>query len=156
MNDWTTHPIIIGDFSLKRVRKISNRITSIYSLNSRLVFGGNESFFHRTFLGGVQQTDYFSNTIPFNGIRRMELNTSSVGVGRLEFRLRMWEKIFISVVGDIGMYSNDNLFFTNQKTIFGYGLNAAYDSVVGPLEFNLSFPSQDRDVLPYLSLGYWF
>lgn len=156
MNDWTTHPIIIGDFSLKRVREISKRITYIYSLNSRLVFGGGESFPHRTFLGGVQQTDYFSNTIPFNGIRRMELNTSSVGVGRLEFRLRMWEKIFISVVGDIGMYSNDNLFFTNQKTIFGYGLNAAYNSVVGPLELNLSFSSQDRDVLPYLSLGYWF
>jgi NTE family protein len=156
LTDWTTNPVFIGDFSLKRARAISERITFTYSLNSRLVFGGNESFFHRTFLGGVQQTDYFSNTLTFNGIRRMELNTGSVGVGRLEFRLKMWEKIFVSITGDMGMYSNDNLFFTNQKTIFGYGLNAAYNSVVGPLEFNLSFSSLDRDVLPYLSLGFWF
>ena len=86
----------------------------------------------------------------------MELNTSSVGIGRLEFRLKMWEKIFVSLSGEIGMYSNENLFFVNQKTIFGYGLNAAYNSAVGPLEFNLSFSSLDKDLLPYLSLGFWF
>ena len=156
LNDWTTDPIIIGDFYLKRARAVSDRITYIYSLNSRMVFGRDESYFHHTFLGGVQQTDYFSNTLPFNGIRRMELNTSSVGIGRLEFRLKMWEKIFVSLSGEIGMYSNENLFFVNQKTIFGYGLNAAYNSAVGPLEFNLSFSSLDKDLLPYLSLGFWF
>jgi NTE family protein len=156
LTNWTTNPVFIGDFYLKQAMAISDRITYIYSLKSRLVFGSNESYFYHSFLGGVQQTDYFNNSIPFNGIRRMELNTSSVGVGRLEFRLKMWEKIFVSLSGDIGMYSNDNLFFTNQKTILGYGLNAAYNSVVGPLEFNLSFSGQDKEMLPYLSLGFWF
>jgi NTE family protein len=121
-----------------------------------MIFGNNESFFHRTYLGGVQQTDYFENSIPFNGIRRMELSTGSVGIGRLEGRLRMWEKLYISLTGDLGIYSEDNLFITNQKSIFGFGLNAAYDSAVGPLEFNLSFSSGYKNVIPFLSLGYWF
>jgi len=96
------------------------------------------------------------NNIPFNGLRRMEINTGSVGTCRLEFRLRMWEKLYVSLTGDYGLYSEDNLIITNQQSIYGYGLNAAYDSVVGPLELNLSFSSYNRDLIPFLSLGYWF
>jgi NTE family protein len=151
-----SNPVMIGDFFFKRARSISDRVTFLYSVKSRMIFGNNESFFHRTYLGGVQQTDYFENSIPFNGIRRMELSTGSVGIGRMEGRLRMWEKLYISLTGDLGIYSEDNLFITNQKSIFGFGLNAAYDSAVGPLEFNLSFSSGYKNVIPFLSLGYWF
>ena len=156
INNANTEPVMIGDFFFKRARSISDRVALLYTFNSRMIFGKNESFFHRTYLGGVQQTDYFDNTIPFNGFRRMEINTGSVGAGRLEARLRMWDKLFVSATGDIGMYSEDNLFFTNKKTIYGFGMNFAYDSVVGPLEFNLSFSSAERDLIPFLSLGYWF
>ncbi|MEI6275486.1 MAG: patatin-like phospholipase family protein [Prolixibacteraceae bacterium] len=150
------NPIIIGDFQFKRARSVSDRITLLYSIKSRLIFGGNESFYHHTYMGGVQQSDYFENTIGFNGVRRMEISTGSVGVGRIEARLRMWEKVFISATGDIGMYSEDNLFLTNQKTIYGFGLNAAYNSAVGPLEFNLSYSNFSNEVLPFLSLGFFF
>ncbi len=156
MNNNTLSPILIGDFLFKRARSVSDRITIIYSLNSRLVFGSDESFFHHTYLGGVQQTDYFENTLPFNGLRRMAIGSGSVGVGRLEARLKMWEKIYVSLSGDMGMYSNDNLFITNQKTIYGFGFNAAYDSAVGPLQLNMSMSSYDNNLLPFLSLGYWF
>ena len=150
------NPIIIGDFQFKRARSVSDRITLLYSIKSRLIFGGNESFYHHTYMGGLEQTDYFENTIGFNGVRRMEISTGSVGVGRIEARLRMWEKVFISATGDIGMYSEDNLFLTNQKTIYGFGLNAAYNSAVGPLEFNLSYSNFSNEVLPFLSLGFFF
>ncbi len=148
--------LVIGDFQFKRARSVSDRVTILYSIDSRLIFGGKESFFHHTYIGGLQQTDYFEHTIPFNGVRRMEISTGSVGVGRLEGRLRMWEKFFVSATGDIGMYSTDNLFITNQKTIWGFGLNAAYNSAVGPLEFNLSYSTYTGNVLPFVSLGFWF
>lgn len=156
LNSGNFDPILICDFLFKRARSVSDRITLLYSINSRMILGGNESFFHHSYLGGVQQTDYFDNNIPFNGLKRSELMTRSVGVGRLEARLRMWEKIYVSASGDFGMYSMDNIFLSNQKTIFGFGMNVAYNSVVGPLELNLSFSNKDKDVLPFLSLGYWF
>ncbi len=148
--------VVIGSFQFKRARSVSDRVTLLYGIDSRLIFGGNESFFHHTYIGGLQQTDYFENTIGFNGVRRMQISSSSVGVGRLEARLRMWEKVYLSLSGDVGMYSTDNLFLTDQKTIYGFGLNAAYNSAVGPLEFNMSFSSIDNEVLPFLSLGFWF
>jgi len=156
LNNGNNNPILIGDFSFKRARSVSDRITLLYSLNSRLIFGKEESYFHRSFLGGVQQTNYMENNMPFNGLHRMEINTSSVGAARLEARLRLWEKLYISAVGDFGLYSEENLLLTNQKTIFGFGLNGAYDSVVGPIELNLSFTSFNKDFIPFLSLGYWF
>jgi len=155
-NNGKNSPLLIGDFAFKRARSISDRITLIYSINSRLIFGQNESYFHRTFLGGVQQTNYMENNMLFNGLHRIELNTSSAGTARLEARLRMWEKIYISAMGDFGVYSEESLMLTNQKTIYGFGVKAAYDSVVGPLEVNLSFSSFNKDFIPFLSLGYWF
>ncbi len=156
LNNGNNNPILIGDFSFKRARSVSDRITLLYSINSRIIFGQTESYFHRSFLGGVQQTNYMENNIPFNGLHRMEINTSNIGVARLETRLRMWEKIYISAVGDFGLYSEENLLLTNQKTIFGFGLNGAYDSAVGPIELNLSYTSFNKDFIPFLSLGYWF
>lgn len=156
LNKWSTNPVMIGDFVYARARSLSDRIALRYGLDSRLVFGKNESFFHRTNVGGVKQPDYFENNIAFNGLRRMEFLTGSIGVGRLEVRLRMWEKIYVSLSGDMGMYSEENFFFSNQTTIYGYGLNFAYDSVVGPLMLNFSMSSVDKTILPFVSLGFWF
>ncbi len=156
LNNWNTNPVMVGDFVYARARSLSDRIALRYGLDSRLIIGKNESFFHRTYVGGVKQPDYFENNIAFNGLRRMEFMTGSIGVGRLEARLRMWEKLYVSLTGDVGMYSEDNLFFSNQTTIYGYGFNVAYDSVVGPLMLNLSMSSVDRTILPFFSLGFWF
>jgi len=156
LNNGNNNPVLIGNFFLKRARSISDRVTILYSINSRLIFGGIDSYFHKTFLGGVQQTNYMDNSVPFNGLRRMEISIGSVGTSRLEARLRMWERLYISATGDIGFYSENNLFLTDQKTIYGFGVNAAYDSVVGPLEFNMSFSSVNKNLVPFLSLGYWF
>jgi NTE family protein len=156
LNKWSTSPVMIGDFVYARARSLSDRIVLRYGLDSRLVFGENESFFHRTNVGGLKQPDYFENNIAFNGLRRMELMTGSIGVGRLEARLKMWEKVYVSLSGDFGMYSEDNLFFSKYTTIYGYGFNVAYDSVVGPLMMNLSMSSVDKSILPFFSLGFWF
>lgn len=156
LNTWPDNPVMMGDLFYSRARSLSDRITLRYGLDSRLVLGQNESFFHRTNVGGVSQPDYFGNNIAFNGLRRMQFLTGSIGVGRLEARLRMWEKIYVALSGDYGMYSEDNFFFTNQETIYGIGLNISYDSVVGPMMVHFSRSSLDKTILPFLSLGFWF
>lgn len=156
LNNGNSTPIVISDIAFKSARSFSDRITLLYAINSRLIYGKKESYFHRTFLGGSQQIDYMDNNIPFNGLYRLEINTGNVIAGRLETRLRMWEKIYFSAVGDFGIYSDDDFVYGNGKTIYGFGLNAAYDSVVGPLEFNISLSNYNKDIIPFLSLGYWF
>jgi NTE family protein len=156
LNSWPDDPVMVCDFMYSRARSLSDRIALRYGFDSRLVLGQNESFFHRTNVGGVSQPDYFGNNIPFNGVKRMQFQTGSIGVGRLEARLRLWEKIYVSMSGDYGLYSEDNFFFTNQETIWGVGLNIAYDSVVGPMMINLSRSNLNKELLPFLSLGFWF
>jgi NTE family protein len=156
INTGSSNPILIGDFAFKRASSFSDRITILYSINSRIIYGKNESFFHKAFMGGSQQMDYLDNNLPFNGLYRMQINANNVFTGGLEARLRMWEKIYISATGDFGAYSEDDFIYGNGQTIYGFGLNAAYDSVVGPLEVNFSFSNYNKDILPFLSLGFWF
>jgi NTE family protein len=150
------NPFLIGDFVFKRARSFSDRITVLYTINSRLIYGKNESFFHKTFLGGSPQTNYMENNMPFNGLYRMQLSTNNVFAGRLETRLRLWEKIYFALIGDFGLYSEDDFIYGNGKPVYGFGMNAAYDSLVGPMEINLSFSNYNKDIIPFLSLGYWF
>jgi len=156
MNTGSSNPILIGDFAFKRARSFSDRITILYAINSRIIYGKNESFLHKAFMGGSQQMDYLDNNLPFNGLYRMQINANNVFTGRIEARLRMWEKIYLSATGDFGAYSEDDFIYGNGQTIYGFGLNAAYDSVVGPLELNFSFSNYNKDILPFLSLGFWF
>ncbi len=157
VNNTEYNPYIIGNFSLLTTKSVTDRLTFLPSFNARLVLGENESFFHRSFLGGVQQTDYLNVQVPFYGLRRMQIITGSVGVIGLETRYRMWKKAYLSLIGQVGTYSEDNYFFTNNSWVYGSGLRLGlYNNMIGPLEFMISTSNRNGQFIPFFSLGYWF
>ena len=127
------------------------------SFYSRMVMGEGESFFHKTFLGGVQQIDYLDVQVPFYGLRRMEIITASVGTLSLETRINVWNKVYLSLVGQAAAYSDDNTFVTNSSWIYGTGLRLSFlNNMVGPFELMGSISSYNKTFSPFLSIGYWF
>jgi NTE family protein len=151
------NPYFIGNFSVLTSKSFTNRLTILPSLNTRFILGDNESFFHRTFFGGVQQTDYLNVQVPFYGLRRMEIITGSTGVASLETRYRIGQKLYLSLIGQVGTYSEDNSFFTNNTWIYGSALKISFSNkLVGPIDFTISTSDQNNFLIPFFSLGYWF
>jgi NTE family protein len=86
----------------------------------------------------------------------MELIADNVALIRLDLRLRMWEKVFASLITNLRMYSDQFSPFMDGNIMIGGGVAFSYNSVVGPIEFSISTSNLNNKITPYFSLGYTF
>ncbi len=158
-NGWTYNkktPVGLFGFSIKGANRISDRLTLLPSFYSQFTSASTAPVYYRSFIGGFQRTNYFGGYIPFAGLRRMELSADNAAIARLDLRLRMWQKVFVSVDSNVGMYGDSTSPFTKGNFMVGGGLSIAYDSVVGPIEFNISTSNLNQKITAFFALGYYF
>ena len=149
-------PLAVFGLTFKGVKKISNRIALLPSFYSQFTLASEAPIYYKSYIGGFQKTNYFGIYLPFAGLRRMELSADNVALVRLDLRLRMWQKVFVSLNPNIGMYGDQASPFTEGNFITGGGFSIAYDSVVGPIEFNIGSSNIHSKVNAFFSLGYSF
>jgi NTE family protein len=158
-NGWTYKtktPVPIMNFSVKMAKRISDRITLLPSFYSQLTFASIAPIYYRSYIGGLQKTNNFGVYLPFAGLRRMELTANNVALVRLDFRLRMWQKIYTSLISNVGWYRTTIAQVREDNLMFGGGLSIAYDSMVGPIEFNICSSNLNSKLTAFFSLGYYF
>jgi len=158
-NGWTyagTSPVAHLGFSVAGAKQISNRIVLLPSFYSQFTFASTSPVYYRSYIGGLQRTSYFGVYIPFAGLRRMELSADNVALVSLNARLRMWQKVYVSALTNVGMYGDNSSPFIEGNYIVGGGFSIAYDSVVGPIEFNITTSNLNQKLTAFFSLGYCF
>jgi len=158
-NGWTyagSSPVGILGFTVKGAKQISDRIVLLPAFYTQLTLASVAPVYYRSYIGGYQRTNYFGVYIPFAGLRRMELSADNVALVRLDLRLRMWQNVFVSLNPNIGIYGNQNTPFIDGNLMVGGGFSVAYDSMVGPIELNLSTSNINQKLTAFFSLGYCF
>jgi NTE family protein len=158
-NGWNLNgktPVILLGFTVKGASQISERLVFLPSFQTQFTLASEVPVYYRSFVGGFQQTNYFGTYLPFAGLRRMELIADNVALIRLDLRLRMWEKVFASLITNLRMYSDQFSPFMDGNIMIGGGVAFSYNSVVGPIEFSISTSNLNNKITPYFSLGYTF
>jgi NTE family protein len=158
-NGWLLNegnPFMPVKLNIQFAKSFGSRFTILPSAKGRIIIGSGEPVYYKSFVGGVEQTDYLNAQVPFIGLRRMELMTRNVAVGEMDFRFRFWESIYLTLNTNLGFYGNDNDFLTKGDVLAGGGVTLSYDSMVGPVELMVSSSNISNDPSVFLSLGYWF
>jgi len=158
-NGWTytgKSPLALMGLTAKVVKKISDRLTFLPSFYSQFTLAKTAPVYYKSYIGGFQRTNYFGVYLPFAGLRRMELSADNVALVRLDLRLRLWQKFYLTANPNFGMYGNSISPFIEGNFMVGGGFSFAYDSMVGPIEFNLSSSNINNKVTAFFSLGYYF
>ena len=158
-NGWTYNgksPLALLGFTIKGARQISDRLVLLPSFYSQFTFASVAPIYYRSYVGGFQKTNYFGVYLPFAGLRRMELSADNVALVRLDLRMRMWEKVYVSLNPNIGIYGDSISPFIKGNFMIGGGVSISYDSVVGPIEFYLSTSNLNSKITAFFSLGYYF
>jgi NTE family protein len=86
----------------------------------------------------------------------MELSADNAAYVALDLRVKLWQKIYSTLISNIGVYNDQNLDQQDGKFMIGGGISVAYDSVVGPVELIFSTSNLNNQITPYFSLGYYF
>lgn len=158
-NGWTytgKAPLTMLGFTVKGAQQLSDRLVLLPSFYSQFTLASVAPIYYRSYIGGLQRTNYFGVYLPFAGLRRMELSTDNVALARLDLRLRMWQKVFVSLNSNVGMYSDSLSPFVEGNYMLGGGFSIAYDSMVGPIEFNVSTSNLNQRIVAFFSFGYCF
>jgi NTE family protein len=158
-NGWNYNghsPFAVLGFNIKIAKQLSERIVLLPAMNTQLSFASASPVFYRSYIGGFQKTNYFGNYLPFAGLKRMELSADKVAYIAMDLRVKMWQKIYSTLISNIGVYNDRSIDPQGGKFMIGGGISVAYDSVVGPVELILSTSNLNNQITTYFSLGYYF
>lgn len=106
-------------------------------------------------LGGSEYNTELMNP-EFNGLRQKELPTNSVVKGGLSLQYRVMKKFYIAPSFTYGKISDELSPFNDSFDMFGYALNLGYESLIGPININISRNNQLDFSRIYFSIGFKF
>jgi NTE family protein len=112
-------------------------------------------FLYNHFLGGTREN--IGNTIPFNGLKFMELFDTNIFTYQIKIRNEIWSNNYLSIALDVGNAApNFDELFSFNDTMYGYSISYSLNTPLGQMEFHLSKNDNNKGIIPFISVGYLF
>ncbi|ALR31379.1 patatin [Chryseobacterium sp. IHB B 17019] len=106
-------------------------------------------------LGGSEYN--FSGTNPeFNGLRQKEIPANSFAKLRMDVQYNIYKHLYLTPSFQYGRGSDELSPFKNSTGFYGYGLNLGYESILGPININVSKNNIINFWRVYFSIGFKF
>ncbi|MDH6347718.1 patatin-like phospholipase family protein [Parabacteroides sp. PH5-46] len=142
--------------SFMSVFPVTSHLSLIPSVYGRALIGGNLAYPYLNAIGGEVFGKYMPQQMPFAGVNQLELVDNLTGIVRLHVRQRIYQRHFVSLIGNYGVSHDDLLELFKGSNLWGASIGYAYNSMAGPLSANLSISNRNKKVLFYLNLGFNF
>jgi len=107
-------------------------------------------------VGGLNPRNYVETHISFTGVNFIQNWGLYSWIVKTKLQYQLMDKIYLIGMADVGV--NTMVFeelFWEKNIMFGYGLTAAYNSFVGPIEFSVMGSNLNPSATFFLSVGFW-
>ena len=151
-------PAHIVQFDASKVFRTGKVLDIIPSVYARFAFGENMPMVFMNLAGGSLAGRYLEQQVPFIGVNHAIALENKMFKADLKFRFHLTDNNWLSLNGSIVKHSDaidSDLLWTGQ-TISGVSLEYAYNTIMGPLKFNVHYSDLTRKVGAYFSFGYDF
>ena len=154
-------PVLSGRLDLRAALPLAGRFTFLPDLRLRSIshFGGHarEDLLHTNFVGGRLAGRYFEDQLPFFAYSRTVIAGDYLVDASAAVRFNPAGRFFVSAMAGV-LYDSDTvrgLFSTLRPGGWGLGLEAAYDTIGGPIRLGLHW-SDRQGWGAFLTLGFDF
>lgn len=113
-------------------------------------------FLNQKYNLGGSEYNYDVLNPEFNGLRQKELPMNSVAKAGISLQYRIMKKLYITPSFSYGKVSEEFSPFNDSFEMFGYGVNLGYESLLGPINLNISRNNQLDFSRIYFSIGFKF
>jgi NTE family protein len=138
------------------VAPLTSHLSLLPSIYFRALIGESLAYPFLNAIGGERAGRYLPQQLPFTGTTQIEIVDNIVGVVRLNLRQRIFDRHYISLIGNYGVTNNKLPGLFSGSNLWGGGIEYAYNSIAGPLSANFSLSNRHKAVIFYLNLGYYF
>jgi NTE family protein len=113
-------------------------------------------FLNQKYNIGGSEYNYDLLNPEFNGLRQKELPMNSVAKLGVSLQYRIMKKLYLTPSFSYGKVSEEFSPFNDSFEMFGYGVNLGYESLIGPININISRNNQLDFSRIYFSIGFKF
>lgn len=151
-------PVYIAQMDFSKVIRCSDRLSFIPQIHARFNIGENVPLVFMNLAGGSIKGRYVEQQIPFMGVNFATPLDDKMVMARTDFRLQLTRNNYLTAVANFLKDSDDfssDLLWTGG-THCGFGLEYGYDSIIGPVTFNVHWSDIQHSVGAYFSVGFNF
>ena len=146
-------------FDTKRVFGGDN-VAFIPSLNIRMLFGDPAPVPYINTMGGSLAGRYLDQQMPFMGINNPAAMDRILGLGRADMRFKLYRNNYLTATYNYAISTDRLEYFEDwDEKVYGFhgvGLQYTYNSIIGPLSFNVHWSDYTKKVGTYVSIGFDF
>ncbi|MDH6356673.1 patatin-like phospholipase family protein [Parabacteroides sp. PF5-9] len=153
-NDQTPFSALGADFMA--VAPLTHHLSLLPSIYGRTLIGRNHAFPYLNTLGGETFGKYLPQQLPFAGINHMEVFNNSIVVVRMHLRQQLWERHYLSLIGNYGLHHHDFFHLLDGEDVWGGSIGYAYNSIAGPISAHFGMSNRNSKVQFYLNMGFNF
>ena len=113
-------------------------------------------FLNQKYNLGGSEYNYDLLNPEFNGLRQKELPMNSVAKAGISLQYRIMKRLYLTPSFTYGKVSEELSPFNDSFEMFGYGVNLGYESLIGPININISRNNQLDFSRIYFSIGFKF
>lgn len=128
----------------------------IPSFNVRFLFGNDIPVAYFNAMGGSLAGRYVDQQMPFIGINNLSAMKNILTIFRTDYRFRLAKNHYITCIVNYARDCDRFNEYTQGLGYFGAGAEYSYDTIFGPITFNVHWSNLTHKVGVYLSAGYSF
>lgn len=147
---------LAANYFFETVIPVTTSLAVLPALYGRVMTYGNGPFCKRNVIGSDYEGKYLDQQLPFTGINQAQVVYNELAMARLKVRQRLAKLHYVSLIGNYALTSQEFDNFFKGWNIWGVGLCYGYNSILGPLEFTVSYSNMGNKVATFLNLGYKF
>lgn len=151
-------PLNILDMRFLKPIRLTDKLYITPELSARAVFNANDSIplMYHNFAGGQYNGHYVPQQIALQGTRGLELLKNTVGVIQTNVRYHFTQTRGIYANLNFTMHHDEWLKLHEGQSFFGGSIGYFYNSIIGPITFELGYSSLSHFLVPFISAGYYF
>lgn len=135
---------------------VSRKLTFLPGFFGRVLIGHDVAFPAQNMVGGNVPGRYLSQQLPFIGVRHFQRLDNSILGAKLDIRVNFDRKNYLSVRSSYAKHDMDFYDILKGKDIWGVGLAYSYNSIIGPIDFQVDYSNLTKKLSAYFNLGYYF
>jgi len=151
-------PVHIVQMDASKVIRTGGPLDIIPSFYTRFSVGRSLPAAYMNIAGGSMTGRYFEQQVPFIGINYATPLSDKMVKLDIDFRFHLTKNNWLSLMGGAIKDSNhlDSDLLWTGDTIIGFGAEYAYNTIMGPVKFNVHYSNLTDSVGAYFSFGYDF
>lgn len=151
-------PIPIASVDFKTVIRMGGSVALIPDIHARTVMRSGTNICLSNAVGGILAGRQLEQQVPFVGFSDAYIAEDQMAVANIDFRIKAAKNLYFSALAGYIHQAPDfeKLLTSIDQDIYGFGLQAGYNTIFGPIKAHLNWSSLNKKVGFYFSAGFDF